>query len=68
MTTNTAHSETYKTMSADRLREVYWHWRQAEHSGFQMRYAKGMRNIQDRLEMIERIADKRGISLKQVAG
>ena len=57
--------EDYESMTPTRLREVYWEWRSLEWSASQMRDAGGMGRILRIVERIERVADRRQISLSK---
>jgi hypothetical protein len=55
----------YQNASPEQLREWYWAWRNSEWLALQMGHGSSMRTSTERVEMIERIADKRGISLSK---
>jgi hypothetical protein len=57
--------EDYQGASPEQLRRWYWEWRELEYTASQTRDPKGFRTSTERVEMIERIADKRGISLSK---
>jgi hypothetical protein len=55
----------YQNASPERLRKWYWEWRELEYMASQTLHPKSMRTSTERVEMIERIADNRGISLSK---